>query len=150
MGKRMKFIDKDKADFLFRFFFSIIFLGMGMEHLFSDELIRSMMPDYILFKRLVSILSGLLLITGGGMILVGFKIRYAAIGLGAFVTLVNIVVHAPALFHTPIGLANEWTWLWEVYQRSNFVKNICLLGVCLHLLHYEVGKFSLEYYRKKL
>jgi NAD(P)-dependent dehydrogenase (short-subunit alcohol dehydrogenase family) len=29
---------------------------------------------------------------------------------------------------------------------SNFVKNLCLLGVCFHLLHHQTGKLSLESY----
>ena len=35
-------------------------------------------------------------------------------------------------------------WMWDILQRSNFVKNLCLLSVCFHLLHHKTGKLSLE------
>lgn len=38
--------------------------------------------------------------------------------------------------------------MWDILQRSNFVKNLCLLGVCSNLLHHEPGKLSLAAYHK--
>ena len=64
--------------------------------------------------------------------------------LGAFLIIVTAVVHGPALFSTPEFIDSESEWLWVILQRSNYVKNICLLGVCLLLINYAPGKWSLE------
>ena len=37
-----------------------------------------------------------------------------------------------------------WDWLWDLYQRSNFIKNVCLLGGCVHFLYHEPGRYSLQ------
>ena len=139
----------DLSDLLFRLFFSTIFLGLGAEHIFKDEIIQFLMPDWIPLKRLASLFAGTLLLTGGTLILLGYKLRFAAILLGIFVITVTAIVHAPALMTSPTGLPNEWEWLWQVFQRSNFVKNLCLLGVCFHLLEHCPGRFSLEHFLKR-
>ncbi|MCE9500091.1 MAG: hypothetical protein K8R21_06290, partial [Leptospira sp.] len=66
--------------------------------------------------------------------------------LGFFLITVTIFIHGPELFVKPSGLSADWLWLWEVYQRSNFVKNLCLLGVCIHLLNYSSGRYSLDHF----
>ncbi|HET9933338.1 MAG TPA: hypothetical protein VFQ35_21685, partial [Polyangiaceae bacterium] len=35
-------------------------------------------------------------------------------------------------------------WIWIVLQRSNLVKNVCLLGVCVHLTTHAPGRFSVD------
>lgn len=145
----MKTINYDVTDLIFRVLFSLIFIALGGEHLFSDAIIQSMMPDWLPFKRLLSILAGVILLSGGGMILLGFQTQIGALVLGIFLVLVTIVIHGPALLGVPDSLPETWHWLWEVYQRSNFVKNLCLLGVCFHLINHETGKFSLDAYFQK-
>ena len=78
---------------------------------------RLLMPSWVPLPRLVSIACGVWLVSWGGLILLGRHLRWAACG-----------------------------WMWDILQRSNFVKNLCLLGVCFHLLHHEAGKLSLEYF----
>ncbi|MCZ6781517.1 MAG: hypothetical protein O7C73_07740 [Nitrospirae bacterium] len=63
----------------FRGLFCVIFLGLGGEHLFQDELIRLQMPAWVPWPRAVSILVGLWLVGWGGLILLGFRLRWAAI-----------------------------------------------------------------------
>jgi uncharacterized membrane protein YphA (DoxX/SURF4 family) len=140
----------DIQDFAFRLMFSSIFLGLGMEHLFQDEIIQKFMPDWIAYKRLASIACGIILITGSASIITGYRIRSAAIMLIFFLITVTGIIHGPELFKSPETLPPEWTWLWQVFQRSNFVKNICLLGVCIHLLHYEPGKITIRRYIENL
>ena len=53
--KAMK-ISADMADVLFRGLFCLIFVGLGAEHLFSDDLIRRLMPTWVPFERAVSIM----------------------------------------------------------------------------------------------
>lgn len=149
MGALMIKINYDLTDLLFRLLFSIIFLGLGAEHLFADQIIQTMMPDWFAFKRLLSIGAGVILLAGGGSIMLGFKTEWGATALGLFLIVVTVLIHAPALIGIPPTLPDDWHWLWEVYQRSNFVKNLCLLGVCFHLINHETGRYSLDELLKK-
>ena len=49
-----------------------------------------------------------------------------------------------AEFTYPPELSADSRWMWDILQRSNFVKNLCLLGVCFHLLHHRTGCFSVD------
>jgi uncharacterized membrane protein YphA (DoxX/SURF4 family) len=141
-------INQDVSDFLFRLLFSTIFVGLGMEHIFSDELIRQLMPTWVPHPRLISFLCGLWLVAWGGLIVIGWRLRLAALALGAFLVVVTFAVHAPGILGHPSSMNLECTWMWDILQRSNLVKNVCLLGVCFHLLYHDVGKYSFEEYLK--
>lgn len=138
-------MSKDFSDLIFRILFSLIFIGLGGEHLVSDELIQKLMPEWMPAPRLVSILCGLVLFLGGALIAIGYRIKFAAVLLGSFLILVTALVHAPGLQATtsPIACPQD-QWMWDTLQRSNFVKNLCLLGVCAMLPFYSTGRWSLE------
>lgn len=133
----------DTSDLIFRLLFSLIFLGLGLEHIFSDELIQGMMPEWVGSKRVASIIAGVVLLGGGLSVAVGYNVRAAAMLLAGFLIVVTLTIHLPALFHKPADLPATWSWLWDVYQRSNFFKNLCLLGVCFQLTHHRVGRFAI-------
>ncbi len=137
-------VREDYADIIFRLLFSSIFLGLGGEHLFQDELIQKLMPSWFVHKRLLSVMAGLVLVTGAASIITGYKLRQAAVMLAGFLVTVTVLIHLPELSGSPEGLTEDWVWLWQVFQRSNFVKNLCLLGVCIHLYNYQPGYFTLE------
>ncbi len=137
-------IREDTSDLLFRVLFSTIFIGLGFEHLFSDALLQTLIPDWLGPKRLVSIGSGVVLLGGGFSIALGFKVDVGATVLALFLIVVTAVVHGLGLVGYPAQLPDHCHWLWQVYQRSNFVKNICLLGVCIHLVTHRTGRFSLD------
>ncbi len=139
-------IDSDLADFLFRALFCLIFIGLGSEHIFSDSLIQHLMPDWMPYRRLVSLLCGIWLVGWGSLILLGWHVKWAAVGLGAFLIVVTVLVHVPAVMLAPDAIPEQYQWLWQILQRSNLVKNLCLLGVCFHLQHHRLGKYSLERY----
>jgi uncharacterized membrane protein YphA (DoxX/SURF4 family) len=132
----------DTSDLIFRLLFSLIFIGLGLEHIFSDDLIRGMMPDWLGSKRIESLIAGIILLSGGLSVAIGYNVRPAAMLLAGFLIVVTLTIHLPALFHKPANLPADWSWLWDVYQRSNFFKNLCLLGVCFHLMNHRVGKFA--------
>jgi uncharacterized membrane protein YphA (DoxX/SURF4 family) len=141
-------IGEDRADLVFRILFCSIFIGLGFEHMFSDELIQSMMPNWVVYPRLVSVVCGSVLLIGGFMICAGYKIHLAAAVLGLFLLITTVFVHAVGAMDLPKSLPYDWHWLWEVYQRSSIVKNLCLIGVCFWLLEHEPGKYSLDAYFK--
>ena len=132
------------SDLFFRVTFSLIFLALGLEHLFSDDVIQSMMPAWLGdAKRPLSILAGVVLLAGGGSVFLGWRLHQGAAMLATFLVIVTLVVHVPALFSVPEDLPESYGWLWDVYQRSNLIKNLCLLGGCVHFLNHRVGKYSL-------
>ena len=138
--------DRDLGEVVFRCLFCIIFLGLGAEHLFSDQLVQLLMPYWLPYKRAVSVACGLWLVGWGTLILLGWQLRRAAFALAAFLVIVTALVHLPGVFATPESIPTECAWLWTILQRSNLVKNLCLFGVCVHLLHHEPGKYSLQSY----
>lgn len=139
---------KDWIDFIFRALFSSIFIGLGGEHLVDDHLIMNLMPHWVPEPRLVSVFSGVVLLAGGTFIILGYELKKAALLLSGFLIAVTVSVHGPALFSIPPSIHTEDQWLWIILQRSNFVKNLCLLGVCFHLYYYEPRCFSLNYLLK--
>ena len=143
----MKFlgINESQADLIFRMLFSSIFLGLGMEHLFSDDLLQHLMPGWVFAPELASYISGVILLAGGSMILLGYHVRLGASILSVFLIVVTIAVHAPDILKKP----DDSNWMWIILQRSNFVKNVCLLGVCFKLFFYTPGNYSLEAWLKR-
>lgn len=142
-------ISEDLSELVFRLLFSSIFVVLGLEHLLSDDLIQALMPNWLPWKRGLSVLAGALLVAGGTSIAVGFRVYWAATGLAGFLVVVTLLVHVPGMLSTPQGLVDDWRWLWDVYQRSNFIKNLCLLGVCFHFFYHEPGIYSLERWLEK-
>ncbi len=145
----LQWLTADRAEFLFRLLFSLIFLGVGLEHIFADDLLQRLMPSWVPAKRVVSVLSGMVLVSGGTLVLLGYQLRKAALLLGSFLVVVTLTVHLPALWQFPAFLPKESQWMWAILQRSNFAKNLCLLGVCCYLLYHQPGKYSLLAWRQR-
>lgn len=137
-------VDAAMRDLVFRGLFSTIFVGIGSEHLFDDRLIQHFMPGWVRYPALASRASGAILLVGGLSILLGYRIQIGARILGAFLLVVTLAVHVPGCLTVPDTIPGECAWLWIVFQRSNLVKNLCLLGVCVHLTTYAVGRYSLD------
>ncbi len=133
---------RDVNELIFRSLFSTIFIGLGGEHIVADDLIQNMMPSWVPMPRVVSILSGVILLTGGFMTRLGIMIHRAAYILGSFLIVVTLTVHVPACFIIPPEVTPDTAWMWTVLQRSNLVKNMCLLGVCFWLGYHKVGRYS--------
>ena len=43
-------IDRDVRDCIFRALFALIFVGLGFEHLFSDDLLQDLMPSWMPYR----------------------------------------------------------------------------------------------------
>lgn len=142
-------LNSDLSDLAFRALFCLIFVGLGGEHIVDDALIQKLMPTWVPYKRLVSLGCGLWLLGWGTLVLLGWQLRWAAQALGAFLIAVTLTVHVPGVVARPLFVDAEAVWLWDILQRTNLVKNICLLGVCFHLMHHRLGKYSLARYLGK-
>ena len=138
--------DRDTSELMFRVLFSSIFVGLGGEHIVDDTLILHLMPDWVPLQRVVSVGAGLVLLTGGTMVLLGWRLVQAAWILGTFLVLVTLAVHVPAVLGVQAAphMDLETAWMWPVLQRSNLVKNLCLLGVCILLGWHRPGRYSLD------
>ena len=137
-------MSRDLNDLIFRVLVSTIFVGLGFEHIVSDDLIQFLMPEWVPASRLASIGCGVLLLVGGASVALGFRLREGAILLASFLVVVTAVVHLPGVFARPQGLPADWGWVWDILQRTNLVKNICLLGVCVHLTQHRPGRYSVD------
>jgi uncharacterized membrane protein YphA (DoxX/SURF4 family) len=142
-------MSKNLSDLLFRVFFSLIFLALGTEHILSDGLIQHLMPTWMPSPNVVSILVGIVLSVGGICIVLGWQLRFASVLLGSFVVVVTLAVHVPAILSKPEFVSESNMWMWEILQRSNLAKNVCLLGVCILLWHHTPGKWSIHNYLQK-
>ena len=142
-------VNHDVSELLFRLLFSSIFVVLGAEHLFDDALIQQLMPEWLPMKRALSIASGIILLVGGASIALGVRVQEGAILLGLFLIVVTAVVHVPGMLQPTTLVAADDMWLWDLYQRSNFIKNVCLLGVCFHLLTHEPGPYTLPGYLER-
>jgi len=134
----------DSSELLFRALFSTIFLGLGAEHLVDDHLILQLMPEWVPWPHLCSLASGVVLLVGGTMVLLGWHLRRAAWILGSFLVVVTVLVHLPGVIFPPPARLGDDAWMWTVLQRSNLVKNVCLLGVCVQLGWHRPGRFSVD------
>ena len=104
-------IDYNFSDAIFRILFSLIFIGLGLEHIFSNELITRLMPDWLVYKSFLAILTGIILLGGGFSIMFGCQVKTGALILMIFLVIVTAVVHLPAVFSSPVGLPENWRWL---------------------------------------
>lgn len=136
-------------DLAFRVLFSTIFVGLGAEHVFHDDLLQVLVPSWVPWPRAASFALGLVLLAGGGSILLGWHVRRGAFVLALVVVFVTLTVHVPGLFAHPTTVADDALWLWDMFQRSNLVKNVCLLGVCIHLVEHAPGRFSFDRARER-
>lgn len=131
-------------DLAFRLLFSFIFLALGGEHIVDDTLIQRLMPPWMPLPGVASIAAGVVLLTGGLMVAIGWRLRAAALLLGAFVVTVSLVVHLPAVVGLVPAPDGTTEWAWTILQRSNLARNLCLLGVCVQLWWHVPGRYSLE------
>ncbi|MFT7625275.1 MAG: putative membrane protein YphA (DoxX/SURF4 family) [Myxococcota bacterium] len=137
-------MDRDTSELAFRLLFSSIFLGLGAEHIVDDTLIQYLMPAWVPAPRAVSLGAGIVLMIGGVMVAAGWQLSRAAALLGAFLVVVTTAVHVPAVLGITPAPSGTTEWAWTILQRSNLVKNLCLLGVCFWLRWHEAGRFSLD------
>ena len=100
MGK-VKLINQDFAVLLFRVLFCLTFIALGGDYLVKDDLIQKLMPSWFPLPKIVSIGCGLILLLGGGLIALGYNLRFTAILLGTFLIIVTPLVHGPAILSNP-------------------------------------------------
>jgi putative oxidoreductase len=76
---------------------------------------------------------------GGLLVLFGFKIRFAAILMTLFVVVATLISH------------RYWEFTGEAFaaQRSNFWKNVTIIGGLLFMFLAGAGRYSVDGFRKQ-
>lgn len=134
----------DLRDLASRGFFSLIFFGLGAEHLTQSALLQTLMPTWVPYPAIVSVACGLWLILWGSFVLAGYRVRLASVALLLFIVGVTLLVHLPGVLVTPVQVSASCEGLWQILQRSNLGKNVCLIGMCLFLFDYNPGAISIS------
>ena len=99
--RKVQLINQDFSDLLFGVLFCLTFIALGGEYLVKDDLIQKLMPSWFPLPKIVSIGCGLILLLGGGLIALGYNLRFTAILLGTFLIIVTPLVHGPAILSNP-------------------------------------------------
>jgi putative oxidoreductase len=122
-----------------RFFFALIFLLAGANH-FSRQTIAFSASQGVPLASIVVPLSGVLSITGGLSILLGYRTRLGAWLIALFLVPVTLMMHKFWLVTDP---------MMAQIQMILFMKNISMLGGALLISHFGAGPFSLDARRSR-
>lgn len=117
-----------------RLLFSLIFIVSGFRH-FSSEMIMYAASQNVPMASFLVPLSGAMAILGGLSILLGYKARYGALLLLAFLIPVTLMMH------------NFWAMtdpMMYQMQMSHFMKNTALIGAAVLIYFFGSGPSSLD------
>ena len=121
-----------------RIMFSLIFITAAPRH-FSNEGIGHAVSLGVPFAHLLVPLSGIMAIVGGLSVALGYKARWGAWVLVAFLVPVTCMMHAywkqsdPAAVHV---------------QQAMFAKNLSMLGAALLITQFGAGRISIDDLKK--
>ena len=117
-----------------RVLFALIFIAAAPRH-FTHEGVQHAADLGVPFASLLVPISGVMAALGGLSIAVGYRARWGAWLLVAFLVPVTVMMHAywklgdPAAVHV---------------QQAMFAKNLSMLGAALLITHFGSGDFSLD------
>ncbi len=117
-----------------RALFAAIFLYSSIGH-FSQATIHYAASHGVPLAGLLVPASGVLAFVGGLSVLLGFKARYGAAMLAAFLVPVTLSMH---------DFWNVADPMMRQMQQVMFMKNLSMLGGALVILHYGAGPVSLD------
>ena len=121
-----------------RIMFSLIFIIAAPRH-FSSEGIGHAVSLGVPFAHLLVPLSGIMAIVGALSVALGYKARWGAWVLVAFLVPVTWMMHAywkqsdPVAFHV---------------QQAMFAKNLSMLGAALLITQFGAGRLSIDDLKK--
>lgn len=117
-----------------RFLYSVLFLFAGLGH-FSSATIGYAASQGVPMANLAVPLSGVMAIVGGVSILLGYKAKYGALILIAFLVPVTFMMHAFWGVSDPMQ---------KQMQMTMFMKNIALIGGALLIFASGSGSSRLD------
>jgi putative oxidoreductase len=117
-----------------RILFALIFVTAAPRH-FSHEGIQHAAELGVPFASLLVPLSGIMAIVGGLSVATGYKARWGAWLLVAFLVPVTLMMHAFWKLHDPATVH---------VQQAMFAKNLSMLGAALLITQFGSGPLSLD------
>jgi putative oxidoreductase len=117
-----------------RILYSLIFI-MGVAGHFQSQVIAYAATKGVWLASLTVPASGVLALLGGLSIALGYKTRWGAIAVVAFLVPVTVVMHA---FW---GVSDPWT---RHVEMMMFMKNVALTGGALTFVVHGAGAYSLD------
>ncbi|MES2138732.1 MAG: DoxX family protein [Bacteroidota bacterium] len=122
-----------------RFLYSIIFLRTIMNHFTADAVGYAVFTGVPVASVLVP-LSGILAIVGAISIILGYKTKWGALLIVAFLIPVTLFMHAFWKETDPMEVQR---------QMTNFMKNTSMLGGALIISYFGAGPLSIDAKKKK-
>jgi putative oxidoreductase len=117
-----------------RILFSLIFITAAPRH-FSTEGILHAAQLGVPFARLLVPISGVMALTGGLSVACGYKARWGAWTLVAFLLPVTLMMHAFWRLQDPVQVH---------IQQAMFAKNLSMLGAVLLVAYFGSGPLSAD------
>jgi putative oxidoreductase len=117
-----------------RILFALIFITAAPRH-FTQEGVRHAAELGVPFAAVLVPVSGLMALLGGLSIATGYKVRWGAWLLIAFLVPVTLMMHAFWKLHDPAAVH---------VQQAMFAKNVSMLGAALLLTQFGAGALSLD------
>ena len=117
-----------------RVLFALIFITAAPRH-FSHEGIQHAAELGVPLASLLVPISGVMALAGGFSLVLGYKARWGAWILVAFLVPVTFMMHAFWKLHDPVLVRT---------QQAMFAKNISMLGAALLITQVGVGGFSFD------
>jgi putative oxidoreductase len=121
-----------------RILFSLIFITAAPRH-FSSEGIGHAASLGVPFAQLLVPLSGVMAIAGGLSVAFGYKARWGAWVLVAFLVPVTWMMHAYWKLSDPAAIH---------IQQAMFAKNLSMLGAALLITQFGAGRISIDDLKK--
>ena len=121
-----------------RILFSLIFITAAPRH-FSSEGIGHAASLGVPFAHLLVPLSGVMAIAGGLSVAFGYKARWGAWVLVAFLVPVTWMMHAYWKLSDPAAIH---------IQQAMFAKNLSMLGAALLITQFGAGRISIDDLKK--
>lgn len=118
-----------------RFFLSLIFIVSGLGKLTSYGATVAYMDTHGLpMAGLLFVFALLIEIAGGGLLLIGFQARLAALALIVFTIVATLFFH------------DFWTYAGpeRTAQFGHFMKNLAMIGGLLLVIGFGAGPYSLD------
>jgi putative oxidoreductase len=122
------------ATLLGRLLFALIFVSAAPRH-FSHEGIQHAADLGVPLAALLVPISGAMAIAGGLAIAIGYRARWGAWLLVAFLVPVTFMMHAFWTLHEPAAIH---------IQQAMFAKNLAMLGAALLITQLGVGPLTVD------
>ncbi|MFT4605515.1 MAG: putative oxidoreductase [Rhodothermales bacterium] len=115
-----------------RILFSAIFIMSGLGHFTQTAMMSGMVPAWMPAANLVVILTGVAIVAGGLMVLLGYKAKLGGLILALFLIPTALLVHGP-------GFAAG-----DQVASGMFMKDMALAGAGLLIYHFGAGPMSMD------